>query len=237
MNKRLIWQRILHAKREEALLACRLILRSIREKKVLKWQTHARQFLLRARSQLKTLAGAKALIGKLEWVPFSSSTAVSDPTLLRSEFGKWALAGGPTPTDVSKMNCWEMIIFAAYQKGMISFKKIKQIYKKAVKDVRDRRATSVGFVLKNYLRASDVKIFDPADPNSPEPLPGDIIVFNEARNHAAISLGTKTSAGKHEVISHWVRPGHTKDVKKTTIEKLLSYTGTSVNVRFWSAKW
>lgn len=238
MNASLEWQTSHRMTREEALLAGRLILRDMREGRSIRWNADAGAFMNLARRQLGVLRATERQLGDLNWVPFNTGAAVSDPATLETEFGRWALAGGPEPDAVrGRINCWEMVLFGAYRGGFLSFLRIKDIYRLAVDNVLNRRARFVGDTVESQLRRGSVNTFVPGSASSPEPLPGDMIIFNTAANHAAISLGTKTRTGHHEVLSLWSEPNAISHVQKTTIEALLAVNSGGSPVKFWSAKW
>lgn len=235
MNPNLSWQWKYHAKKDEALLACRLILRALREGKTIIWKGKALSYLKSARKQLKALAGVGAMKGQLKWVRFSSSTAATTPSALESEFGKWILAGGPQPSFTSgKINCWEVILFGAYKTGVTTKARIKQIYKKGVQKFKAGTATSIGDTVESELKGSKEYKLDLTTPGSKRPLPGDMIVFDRAANHAAIFL--KYSGGKHYILSLWYR--NAKKVEKVAIEDLVATSpALGSNIKFWSTKW
>ena len=236
------WQTVHHMTPDEARLACRLILRAIREGQSITWGD-ARRFMGLARAQLGTLTSAEAFVGINVWVPFSSSTASTTPAALRSEFGRWLLAGGPEPaTSVSEMNCWEIILFSAYVGGFLSRVRLQAIYDLAVANVTAGIRTSVGDTVESELRSGAVHIFDPGDPDSPAPLAGDMVIFNRAAVHAAISLGTTTTGtGDHTIVSFWEPVNGNPHVERTTIERVLSVAAgagiTATPVRFWNVNW
>ena len=191
-----------------ALLACRLMLRRMREISlvVVSLMSDAASFLDQAEKQAGTLAATEQQVGHLGWVPFNTGAAVLNPSALPTEFGRWVLAGGPMPDKMSgKVNCWEMVLFGAYKAGYIDFARIKQIYDEAVANVKAGKAALVGTTLEAKLRRGDEHVFDPSNPDLPAPLPGDLVIFKEAATHVAIATGT-ISAGKHEVISLWNQP-------------------------------
>jgi len=114
---------------------------------------------------------------------------------------------------------------------------IKQIYDEAVANVKSGKASLVGTTVEAKLRQGNENVFDPSNPDSPSPLPGDMVIFKEAATHVAIATGTVT-AGKHEVISLWNQPGNISTVQRTSIEDLLAVVGSSGRpVKFWSANW
>jgi hypothetical protein len=227
---------------EEALLGVRLLLRWIRDGNSTipftgEWE--AQEFLTRARRQLGALGGAEGLVGHLSWAPVDSKTTVAgDPEAMHSEFTRWVLAGGERPKAMSgKMNCWEMVLYGAHP-TFITFPRIQEIYTRAVAAYNNGTVKSVGDAVETELRGPNAEhIFTPGDLDSPEPLPGDMVIFNRAANHAAISTGIVTSTADHEVISLWTQPDNVATVQRTTIEALLPIVGDSRPVRFWSAQW
>jgi len=223
--------------RDEALLATRLILRSMREGASFNWGTEAEVYMKIARSQLGTLTSAKGFIGKLSWVGLSSEVIAKDPSLSSSDFVKWILKGAPEPDKgTGKVNCWEMVLFSAFKGGFTTKKRIEDMYNEAVKHVKAGTRSLIGDTIEIELRRGNEYVFDPKDPKSPEPLPGDIVIFSKAAKHTAISLGTK-SGGEHDIISHWPPPDGSFKAKKTTIEKLLGEMGSGNVIKFWSPKW
>jgi hypothetical protein len=219
-----------------ALLAVRLRLRSMRE--VVGPIQDAASFLPQAEKQAGTLAETEKQVGHLQWAPFNTGAAVSNPSALPTEFGRWVLAGGPMPDKMSGViNCWEMVLFGAFKAGFITFARIQKIYNDAVANVKSGKATLVGDTVEAELRGTAEQIFDPKNPDSPAPLPGDVVIFNKAATHVTISTGT-VKGGKHEVISLWNQPGAISTVQRTSIEDLLAVTGASGQpVKFWSANW
>jgi hypothetical protein len=231
-----------YATPQEALLAVRLLLRWLREGKSTIPYTDewvAQEFIDRAKRQLGALGGAEALVGNLAWVPFNSGQAVSNPAVMQSDFARWLLAGAPEPSAVSgSINCWEMVLFGGYRAGQTTFARLQQIYGRAVANVSAGTAGSVGDTVETELRGPNaIHTFTPGDPDSPAPLAGDLVIFNEARVHAAIGTGTVTSTGDHEVISLWSQPNNVSTVQRTTIEAILAVARGATPVRFWSVRW
>ena len=225
---------------EEALLACRLMLRQMQEggMMVVNLMMYAIDFISRARSQLGTLKKTQGEVGSLHWVSFNTSLAVSDPSKLQSEFARWLLAGGTEPDAATgKVNCWEMVMFSAYKGGFISKARMQSIYNEAVKQVKAGTRSLVGDTIEVELRRGKEYVLDLKNPDSSEPLPGDIIIFTTAANHVAISLGTKDALGRHNIISHWPPPDGNYNTKQTTIEELLGKMPPGNVVKFWSPKW
>ena len=191
------------------------------------------------RRQLSVLASALTEVGRLNWVPFSTGQAVVDPARLQSEFGRWALIPGePEPNSVSgRVNCWEMILLSAYRAGYLSLARIRQIYSLAVDNVRQGRASRVGDTVERELRGGRREnILNLNDPDSPQPHAGDMVIFDTAANHAAISTGFINFSRQHEILSLFNVPNAISQVQQTTIEDLLA-AGVSGPVRFWGVNW
>lgn len=190
--------------------------------------------------QSGSATGAEGLVGKLNWVPFNSGLAATDPAQLESEFAKWMLVAStaaPRATD-GIMNCWELVMFGAFQAGVVTEARLRTIYELAAKNVRDGKYFSVGLTFEEVTKASDPVTFKLGDATTPKPLRGDIVVFKDAPTHACIATGVVTKNGlgedQHEVISLWVPSG--KKVERTSIEAL-SLVSTARPILFWSTKW
>ncbi|MGA9770391.1 MAG: DUF4157 domain-containing protein [Blastocatellia bacterium] len=236
MDPKLQWQTTHKMTRDEALLAYRLIVRTRAEGKTVTWPADAETFMNLARKQLGTLKQAEGLKGKLEWVQVTGEM-VEGRTPWESDFGKWLVAGGPEPDSTTgKVNCWEMVLFSAYKGGYIARKRIEDIYNEGVKKEKDGTRIFPDTIVKELRRGNEY-VLDPKDPNSPEPLPGDIVIFTEAANHVAIALGTKDGSGRHRIISHWPPPDGSYKTKETTIEELLALMRPGNVVKFWSPGW
>ena len=224
MASELPWQWQYHMTSQEALLACRLILRRLREGSHVDFKMEAADFMLRARRQLGTLQETEKLVGKLEHVSTGSADPddphpdFREPETSRSAFLRWILADGPEPTNASTMNCWEMVLFGAFRGGFMTKTKIKNIYETARKKCRLQSMDPVA-VFENELCKGYYSILAlSVAPMAPEPLPGDIVSLDQFKTHVAISLGTKTPAGGHQVISL-----HGGKVERVTIEDLVRW--------------
>jgi len=241
MDSKLKWQWQHKMTRQEALLACRLILRRLREGEHVSWERDAADFMSRARKQLGTLKETEKLVGKLAWVG-ASWTQFASPTTAESDFTRWLLADKPEPTDLSKMNCWEMILFGAFRARIVDKAWIRNTYQSAAAWTirRPDLATAPPAEIENQLcGVSSTVTFKPTatEPGSPEPLPGDIIIFNAIENHAAISLGKTMIGGDHLVISLHASPAAPHNqVEMTTLEQLLTDTGLT-SARLCRAPW
>lgn len=136
-----------------------------------------------------------------------------------NEFAVW-VRGGAEPTTSSKMNCWEMVLFAGYQAGVIPKAWIVQLHNDAA--AAGVAAVSEGAyyaVLENALRFSSATNWTPGTA-----IPRGDIVFFGGLEHVALSTGA-TVGGKQEIMSLWVLPvassGALNSVtQRTTIEDL-----------------
>jgi hypothetical protein len=229
-DPKLVWQWQYHVTRAEALLACRLILRHMREGGRVNWTTDAVGFMNLARRQLGTLKATEKLVGKLEWTQ-ATEDQFRDPAAAQSDLSKWLLASGPEPTDLSKMNCWEMILFGAFRGNVASKDRLRNMYRDAA------RRGNPPVEIENQLCGVSSVTFNPKDPNSPEPLPGDIIIFDVIENHAAIALGTTAIGGDHWVISLHASPAAPRNqVEIVTLEQLLTDTSLPIG-KLCPARW
>lgn len=223
---------------DEALLACRLILRDMRDQgncmsptddELLFW-------LERARSRLASTTTAEGAVGTLKWVA-ASATDVQSPSTAASEFTRWMLAAGNKPDPATgQLNCWEMVLFSAYRAGHLSEATMRGIYTRA-KAAMSGSGGAMAFprTLERALRSSNEYIYNPADPNTPRPLRGDLVIFKEAAAHVALATGRQVG-GQIEIVSHWPPPNGDHHVKITTIELLLPRVGVTV-AKFWSPIW
>jgi hypothetical protein len=217
MNSSNIWQWKDKVTAEEARLACRLILRQLRDGQHVDWYKEARSFMELARKQLAVLGESEKLAGKLTH-EISKWTQFNEPETAETDFIRWLLAGDSPPTEASRMNCWEMILFAAFRRGMITKARLQTIYRAAAQWTEDRPdlALAPPEEIERQLCKPPTQTLDLTDPNAPEPLAGDIIIFDFIAQHAAISLGKTMIGGEHLVMSLH-RGG---SVEMTTIEDL-----------------
>jgi hypothetical protein len=147
-----------------------------------------------------------------------------------TDFATWASAAtetaAPPVATVTTINCWEMILLAAYNRGLVTWRWIHDLYVSASAgwDARLVEAMSGGARVR-YTGAATT------------PLRGDI-VFMDGIAHVALATGTRDSTGRAEVISFWPPPGHSSipgtvdAVKVTTIEELADWWTT---VPMWPA--
>ena len=209
---------------DEARLALRLLLRHLNELPAgTVFAPHDLYGWLRtARTRSKVAATAEATVGTGEWVPLSP-VDVRGPTKSPSNFMKWMLGGGTVPAvGTAKGNCWEMVMFSAYRAGHLTEDRMRQIYTKGQAEDKARGGLAFPEVIEAELRGGSKEyIYDPAQPSSPKPLRGDIVIFATAAGHVALATG-RTVGGQIEIISHWGPPHHNLKVETTTIEDLLN---------------
>jgi hypothetical protein len=228
-----------YATPQEALLACRLMLRHMREGGAvipLTDESLARLFIDRARARLETTTTAERSIGTQDWVQ-ASATDVQSPSTAASEFTRWMLAAGnqPDPT-TGRLNCWEMVLFSAFRAGHLSEATMRGIYTRSRAAMRGPGgAMAFPQTLERELRSGQEYIYDPANRNTPRPLRGDLVIFREAAAHVALATGRQVG-GRIEIVSHWPPPDGDHRVKLTTIEALLPQVGVQV-AKFWSPIW
>jgi Domain of unknown function (DUF4157) len=153
-----------------------------------------------------------------------------------NDFAVW-MRGGATPTATSRMNCWEAIMFAAFTAGLITTAALRKIHKDAASAGEAAGSTTAyDAVIANALGLGSSKPLAALHPGR-----GDIVFFNKT-SHVALSLGSRTAAGEHEVVSLWVLPPNpatqefVSSIQRTTIEELarnmVTYMGSSPSIRF-----
>jgi hypothetical protein len=115
------------------------------------------------------------------------------------------------------MNCWEMILLAAYRVNRIDWAWLHDLYTDSLAMFR---ATFVRSMAPNGLRVLDLH-----DPAGTRPLPGEIVVWGEAA-HIALATGLRDRDGRHHVYNFWPPSEKVKNgmaverVALTTIEEL-----------------
>jgi hypothetical protein len=231
MNPSLVWQWRDHVTDAEALLACRLILRAMRQGQVVIWTSGARTFLNQARAQLGTLQQAEGFVNQFDW----NNQA---PDLQNTQFGRWLLAGGPKPdptTGSDHLNCWEMVMYSAYRAGFTTMARLQALYQSFEAALQ---AGSVGTAISDFekaLRRGQEFVYDRNDPDSPRPLPGDIVIFNNLGAHVAVAIGEDPGTGEIAIMSLWIQ--NSQSIFRTTVEYLLDNSSATGPVRFFSPAW
>ena len=226
MNPKLVWQTKDKATQQEALLTCRLILRALRQGKTVLWDSQARVYFNQARSQVKVASQTNSMVGDTAtWTPSGPGSG--------NTFATWAEAsseGAAPPLSASTtINCWEVVLLAAYRAKAIDWKWIHNLYTSvAVTDWVNKMSNGA---------KTEHKV---GDPNSPYPLKGDI-VFMDGLAHVALATGDKD-----KVYTFWPPPdkpsvrGTVDDVKIRTIKSLSDYMTPiwgAPKVEFVSPSW
>ena len=159
------------------------------------------------------------------WTPSGGAATrdPKDPSDKPNTFAAWAEApteaAAPALTGSTTINCWEMVLLAAYRSGLLKWQWIHDTYVAAKADW--------GAYLAKRLIPGARTVYDRAA-HSPNPGRGDIVLWNGA-SHVGLALGTRDGSGRAEVLSFWPPPDKpsipaTYDVVKvTTIEQLADY--------------
>jgi cell wall-associated NlpC family hydrolase len=140
-----------------------------------------------------------------------------------NEFATW-VRGGVEPTTISKMNCWEMVLFAGYQAGVIPKAWIIRIHTDAA-TAGEAAASEASY----YTVLSDALQFGSATSwISGTVVPRGNLVFFNGLDHVALSTGNVVG-GQQEIMSLWVLPGMAGGLlnsvtQRTTIEALVATT-------------
>ena len=174
------------------------------------WITMAHNQLLVA-NKMGVMVGQTAT-----WKPSNQTSGTT--------FQIWASAAaqGPTPAlgAITVINCWEMVMLAAFNSGVLSWTKIHSIYASGVPDW-------FGFLV-NQLSFNNRISYKSGSP-AIRPVTGDIVFFDGAA-HIALAKGSVDGMGRTEIYSFWPPPntaftagGTIDQVKITTIEQLNDY--------------
>jgi len=223
MNPALVWQTRDRVTTAEAKLACRLILRVLRTGGHVNWQTQARTYVMQAREQLASMHQAEGLAGGLHWTNQEAS-------LTNTAFGRWLLSGGPEPTAATgDMNCWELVMFSAYLQGYTTKPRLAAIYTTFAAGMAADLAAGVT-AFETAIRRGPEQVYAPADPDTPRPVAGDLVIFGTVATHAAVATGNYPG-GKVEVMSLWTQ--NARHTFRTTVEDLRA----SGPFRFFSPHW
>lgn len=163
------------------------------------------------------------------WVP-------SGPTS-GNTFQTWASAASegaaPSVDTITTINCWEMVLLAAYRIGAVSWTWINSLYTNTVGNWYDE--------LPNRITNGGLASYDLAS-KTPLPQRGDLVFFDGAA-HVALATGNGD-----EIMTFWPPPntaftrgGTVDDVKMSTIEALSDWMTTNFRstpvVTFGSPAW
>lgn len=176
------------------------------------------RFLMRLQSSARMDTAA----GELETMVGQEATWVPSGPASGNTFQQWASAAteaaAPPLEALTSINCWEMVILAAYRAGLLTWQWIHDRYTANVSGWGD-------YMVGMLSRGSRIP-YVPGAPAGRKPLRGDI-VFMDGMAHVAMATGSVDGTGRAEIISFWpppntpFTPGGTLDsVKLTTIEEL-----------------
>lgn len=155
--------------------------------------------------------------GQMTWTPSGPGSG--------NTFEAWASApsegAAPPVSTLTSINCWEMVLLAAYRAGQLTWQWIHDQYTAAVGDW-------FNFMVQMLSKGARIPYVAGA-PEGRKPLAGDI-VFMDGMAHVAMATGNVDGAGRAEIISFWPPPntpfapgGTIDDVKVTTIEELVDW--------------
>jgi len=150
----------------------------------------------------------------------------------RNTFNQWANDDDefnpPALNENTTINCWEMVLLAAYRSGELPWIWIRSLYRGT--DPSHSWYTS----LPLRMTGGDMNNYS----TNNLPSEGDIVFFNGA-NHAALATGRGD-----EIISFWPPPdqvpygyGTVDAVKITTISALVDFMGSNTEVTFGDPYW
>jgi hypothetical protein len=178
---------------------------------------------------------AASMVGQdMTWTPSGPGSG--------NTFETWASApaasAAPAVSTITTINCWEMVLLAAFNSGQVSWQWIHDLYTSSPVDWDKRLVETL---------SGGARVPYAAGPGARTPLSGDIVFFSGA-DHVALATGTRDSLGRAEVISFWPPPGHSSipgtvdNVKRTTIEELVTWWTTSTSwappvVEYAGAPW
>ena len=176
-----------------------------------------------AAAEMSEMVGEQA-----RWVPSGPSSG--------NTFQTWASASSesaaPPITSVTTINCWEMVLMAAFRIGAIDWQWIHDLYTNSVGNWYDE--------LPNRMTRGGTTTYDLAS-HTPLPVRGDIVFFDGA-SHVALATGNAD-----EILTFWPPPntaftagGTVDDVKLSTIEILSDWMTANLStptVTFGSPAW
>lgn len=209
----------------EDTIACAIMTRDIRDGNFNSTPEHTPAgWALTAHNQLLVANEMNGMVGgQSTWNPsWQNST---------NTFATWAKAASETAapplTAATEINCWEMVMLAAYRAGILSWTRIHTIYTTTTEP-------DWGAFMVNQLSYSSRRPYS----TSSRPVAGDIIFF-DGPAHISLATGTVDGLGRTQIYSFWPPPntafvsGGTLDtVKITTIEELNDYWVARGNAPF-----
>ena len=202
-------------------------------------------WLTKAEKQLKVAETIKKGLGKgADWEQ-SNPKACAEFGMMCTTFSEWALTPreegepnkrktAPKLGQMTVMNCWEMIMLAAFRSLVLSWDRIHKIYT-ARKSQRDWYQFLEEVL--SFNKGIPYNIDKPTKTN--KPVAGDIVFFDGV-DHVAIATGHHDEKGTH-VYSFWTLPnvkktpnegGTEHDILDTTIEELDNAFFEEYNLHF-----
>ena len=193
---------------------------------------HDADLVRRIRAE-RVVQGALSMEDQLYWSGPAGADPHMDPTTTTDrstddltadetnddQFAQWIL-GGPEPSGVDgQMNCWEAVMFSAYKGGVVDKAFLVDIYDRCRVQGQANGEGAWYATLEQALGVNAAVAMDATH----EPARGDI-VFMDGLAHVALSLGSTTGAGEHEVMSLWILPMDGQNLnstfQRTTLEMI-----------------
>jgi len=147
-----------------------------------------------------------------------------------NSFRRWATTTveGPPPqigNRETSLNCWEMIMLAAYQADVVSWSWINQLYTASGQREIDRQK------VPELLITADVQAYDPDDALGPKPNRGDLVFWGDGY-HMALAAGSANAYGQQRVYSFWPPPDQTAQPGVVDCLKVLTVEALTVSMNF-----
>ncbi len=147
-----------------------------------------------------------------------------------STFAAWAEAeseaAAPKVSPETTLNCWEMVLLAAYNSGSLGWTPIHDVYLTRPPGEGSDEANWEAFLESKFLPRKAIE-FRREDPGGPQPAAGDIVLFDGVE-HVALATGEHDETGTY-VLSFWppkdagsveTAHGTIGSTQRTTIEAL-----------------
>ncbi|HTN06762.1 DUF4157 domain-containing protein [Agriterribacter sp.] len=202
----------------EEVIACAIMERDMRDGTFDSSPDHQPAgWITRAHNQLLVATQMGGLVGQTAtWKPSNPASGTT--------FQLWASAPVQGPDialgAITVINCWEMVMLAAFRSGVMTWPRIHAIYTSGAPDWFSFLVSQLSF--NNRIP------YNPASP-AKRPVAGDVVFFDGAA-HVALAAGTLDGMGRTMIYSFWPPPntaftagGTIDDVKITTIEQLNDY--------------
>lgn len=152
-----------------------------------------------------------------------------------TDFSRWIRGYTTTEPDpcTTTNNCFGVILYGAIRSGYVDKAWVNTYYDNVVSQI----STNIN-AFDDLLRGGNqIYNYDVLHPDtSPNPLPGDLVIFDSAAGHIVIATGNIYSDGSPEIISLWDRPNNTRFLQRTSIKALVD-AGANANVKFFSPVW